>query len=634
MITLTNISLQRGHKILLENTNLRAHAGHKVGIIGSNGSGKSTFFKVLAGELGVDQGDVSIPNHWRIAYMRQEVGHSNRSAIDFVLDGDQDFRRIQTAISAADDGDKLAQLYSEFEHIDGYTAESRAQTLLYGLGFKASDTLRPVSDFSGGWRIRLNLAQALMCPADLLLLDEPTNHLDLDTTWWLEQRLQQFQGTLLIISHDRDFLDNIVKHIVHIDQQKLNLYNGNYSSFERQKSERLAQQQQMFEKQQTQIAHIEQFVNRFRAQATKARQAQSRLKSLERLERIAPAHIDSPFTFSIPCADKTSNPLLVLSQVDLGYSDKSILKNVNLRIEPNSRLGLLGPNGAGKSTLIKALVNDLTPTFGTRVCGEHLAIGYYNQHQLEALDIGASPALHIQRLSPTASEQEIRNYLGGFDFHGDRAFETIKNFSGGEKARLALALIAWQKPNLLLLDEPTNHLDLEMREALTLALQTYAGAVLIISHDRHLLRNSVDEFLLVANGKADFFDGDLDDYHRWLQNNEHSLEDESKSSDSINSEDKVDRKQQRQQAASLRKQLQPMRNKLKKLELNVDKLEIQLCDIETQLGSTELYLEENKSQLQPLLQQQSDLRNKLETTEEEWMLLGEEFEALETKLAE
>lgn len=632
MITLTNIGLQRGSKILLEDTDLRIHPGHKMGIIGANGSGKSTFFKVLAGELAIDQGDIAVPADWRIAYMRQEVSHSDRSALDFVLDGDHDFRKIQNQINSTEDGDKLAQLYSQFEHIDGYTAQSRAQVLLHGLGFKSGDTENPVADFSGGWRIRLNLAQALMCPADLLLLDEPTNHLDLDTTWWLEQRLQQFQGTLLIISHDRDFLDNIVKHIVHIDQQRLNIYSGNYSSFERQKAERLAQQQQLFVKQQEQIAHIEKFIARFRAQATKARQAQSRIKSLERLERIAPAHVTSPFKFQIPCAEKTSNPLLILSQADIGYSDKPILHNINLRIEPDSRLGLLGPNGAGKSTLIKALVDELKLKVGNRVAGEHLRIGYFNQHQLEALDINASPALHIQRLSAKASEQEIRNYLGGFDFNGDRAFETIKHFSGGEKARLALALVAWQKPNLLLLDEPTNHLDLEMREALTLALQTYAGAVLIISHDRHLLRNSVDEFLLVANGKAEPFDGDLDDYHRWLQSND-LIDDQVINSDSAK-DTKIDRKQQRQTAAELRKKMQPLRNKLKKIEASVDKLETQLSEIETQLASADLYLDDNKNQLQPLLLQQSEVRTKLEQHEEEWMLLSEEYESLEASINE
>jgi len=631
MITLQDLNLQRGSKILLEGASLRLHDGHKVGLIGANGTGKSTLFKMLSGQLDQDQGECNIPNGWRIAHMAQEVSHSDRSALDYVLDGDVQFRQLQTAIAQQDhdDGEALGKLYSEFETADGYTAESRAQELLHGLGFKRGDSQRPVSDFSGGWRIRLNLAQALMCPADLLLLDEPTNHLDLDTTWWLEQRLQQFKGTLLIISHDRDFLDSTVKHIVHIEHQTLTIYSGNYSGFERQRSERLAQQQQMFERQQTQIAEIERFVERFRAKATKAKQAQSRLKALERLEKIAPAHVDSPFQFQIPCAEKTSHPLLQITDANLGYSANAILSKVNLRVEASSRLGLLGPNGAGKSTLIKSLVAELALIDGQRTCGEHLAIGYFNQHQLEALDMNASPALHIQRLSPAARDQEVRNFLGGFGFHGDRCFEIIKHFSGGEKARLALSLIAWQKPNLLLLDEPTNHLDLDMREALTLALQTYPGAVLVISHDRHLLRNTVDDFLLVANGKVEEFDGDLDDYHQWLSQQQDESE-PAQDSDS-SADNKVDKKQQRQEAAALRKQLQPLRKKVQAAERQVDKWQTQIDDIEVKLADTGLYDAERKDELQPLLQQQVTLKKNLEQAEETWMELSEEYEDIEAQ---
>lgn len=631
MITLQDLNLQRGSKILLEGASLRLHDGHKVGLIGANGTGKSTLFKMLSGQLDQDQGECNIPNGWRIAHMAQEVSHSDRSAVDYVLDGDVQFRQLQTAIAQQDhdDGEALGKLYSEFETADGYTAESRAQELLHGLGFKRGDSQRPVSDFSGGWRIRLNLAQALMCPADLLLLDEPTNHLDLDTTWWLEQRLQQFKGTLLIISHDRDFLDSTVKHIVHIEHQALTIYSGNYSGFERQRSERLAQQQQMFERQQTQIAEIERFVERFRAKATKAKQAQSRLKALERLEKIAPAHVDSPFQFQIPCAEKTSHPLLQITDANLGYSASAILSKVNLRVEASSRLGLLGPNGAGKSTLIKSLVAELALIDGQRTCGEHLAIGYFNQHQLEALDMNASPALHIQRLSPAARDQEVRNFLGGFGFHGDRCFEIIKHFSGGEKARLALSLIAWQKPNLLLLDEPTNHLDLDMREALTLALQTYPGAVLVISHDRHLLRNTVDDFLLVANGKVEEFDGDLDDYHQWLSQQQDESE-PAQDSDS-SADNKVDKKQQRQEAAALRKQLQPLRKKVQAAERQVDKWQTQIDDIEVKLADTGLYDAERKDELQPLLQQQVTLKKNLEQAEETWMELSEEYEDIEAQ---
>jgi len=629
MITIQNLNLQRGSKILLEGADLRLHDGQKIGLIGANGTGKTTLFKLLTGELSPDQGDCNIPRDWRIAYMKQEVDHSDRRAIDYVLDGDLQLRSLEGKIAAcsASNGEQLAKLYSQLENIDGYTAEPRAQTLLRGLGFKATDGVRPVHDFSGGWRIRLNLAQTLMCPADLLLLDEPTNHLDMDTTWWLEQRLQQFKGTMLLISHDRDFLDNTVGQIVHLEHQQLNLYNGNYSGFERQRAERLSQQQSMFEKQQKQISEIERFVDRFRAKATKAKQAQSRLKALERLEKIAPAHVDSPFHFEIPCADKTSQQLLQISRATLGYSGTAILEGVNFHVEPTSRIGLLGPNGAGKSTLVKSLVGDIELLTGERTHGEHLALGYFNQHQLETLDSQASAALHIQRLSPNAREQEIRNFLGGFGFQGDRAFETIEFFSGGEKARLALAIIAWQKPNLLLLDEPTNHLDLDMREALTLALQTYPGAVVVISHDRHLLRNTVDDFYLVADGLVDTFDGDIEDYHQWLNQRQPATDDNT--NDTNDTGDKVDRKALRQQAADMRKQLQPLRKKVQSAERKVDKLQTQLDDIETQMGDSSLYEDENKGRLQTLVKQQSELKPQLESMEEEWMMLSEELEEME-----
>ncbi len=634
MITLHDLNLQRGSKILLEGAQLRLHDGHRAGLIGANGSGKSTLFKLLTGQLAPDQGECQIPAGWRIAHMAQEIEHSDRRALDYVLDGDERFREVQQSIAGCDgDGDLLARHYADFEAIDGYTAEARAQELLYGLGFRAGDGDRSVADFSGGWRIRLNLARALMCPADLLLLDEPTNHLDLDTTWWLEQRLKQFRGTLLVISHDRDFLDNTVEQIIHLDQQKLTLYSGSYSDFERQRSERLAQQQQMFEKQQAQIAHIERFVERFRAKASKAKQAQSRLKALQRLETIAPAHVDSPFQFQIPCSDKTSQPLLQLSDARLGYSDKTILNEVNLRIDSGSRYGLLGPNGAGKSTLMKSLVGELALLSGERTRGEHLALGYFNQHQLEALDLGASPALHIQRLSPGTREQEIRNFLGGFGFHGDRAFEVIRHFSGGEKARLALALIAWQKPNVLLLDEPTNHLDLEMREALTLALQSYPGAVLVISHDRHLLRNTVDEFLLVANGKVEEFNGDLEDYHRWMNDNNRSPDTPSSAPATADAEIKVDRRQQRQAAAALRQQLQPLRKKVQAAEKRMEQQQQALSQLEEQLSDQSLYTDGKKAELQGLLKQQGELRQQLSDTEEEWMSLSEEYEEMEAALS-
>ncbi|HEY7772101.1 MAG TPA: ATP-binding cassette domain-containing protein, partial [Marinagarivorans sp.] len=431
MIKLSNASLQRGHKILLDNASLTVHVGDKLGVIGANGSGKSSLFKLLIGQLAVDAGDLHVPSGWKIAHMAQEVGAGERSALDYVQDGDTDLRAIEQAIAQVqDDGEKLANLYAQYEHIDGYTAEARAMQLIAGLGFADSDGRRPVSDFSGGWRIRLNLAQALMCRSDLLLLDEPTNHLDLDATLWLEQRLRQYQGTLLIISHDRDFLDNVVTGIANFENTKLISYTGNYSAYERQKAERLTQQQAAFEKQQERIGEIENFVRRFRAKATKAKQAQSRLKELERMEQLSPAHIDSPFSFRFPTPERIPQQLITLSDADLGYGDRPLLKNVQLSIHGNSRLGLLGANGAGKSTLMKTLVGEQgaasTLLSGDRVEGAHLRIGYFNQHQLEALDMNASCALHLQRLSPKATEQEIRNFLGSFDFQGDRAFETIR----------------------------------------------------------------------------------------------------------------------------------------------------------------------------------------------------------------
>ncbi len=626
MIQLQEVSLQRGSKFLLESADLTIFPGQKVGLIGANGSGKSTLFQMLLGKVANDAGRCEIPRQWRVAHMAQEVGHTHRTALDYVLDGDLELRQLEREIEqAGDDGDKLAKLYGEMEQIHAYSAPARAQQLLSGLGFVPGDDQRPVSDFSGGWRIRLNLAQALMRPSDLLLLDEPTNHLDLDATLWLEQWLQRYPGTLIIISHDRDFLDNIVDRIVCIERNKLDMYSGNYSAFERQRAERLAQQQVTFEKQQQRIAHIEDFIRRFRAKASKARQAQGRIKALERMEKIAPAHIDSPFSFTFTCADKVSTPLVHITQGVIGYSGKVILDQVELSIAPDTRIGLLGPNGAGKSSLIKTLAGNLPLLGGTRTNGEHFKLGYFAQHQLEALDLQASAALHIQRLSPTAREQEVRNFLGSFDFIGERAFEPITHFSGGEKARLALAIIAWQKPNVLLLDEPTNHLDLEMRQALTMALQEFAGAIIVVSHDRHLLRNTVDQFVLVADGRVSEFDGELEDYYRWLTQQKQPVADEA-ATGSV-SDVKVDKKNLRQQSAALRQQLKPLTNKLKSLEQQMEKLQQRLGDIEQLLADSQIYEDANKNRLQELLAEQGRLQPQLAECEENWLMVSEEIEA-------
>jgi ATP-binding cassette, subfamily F, member 3 len=634
MITLSNIQLRRGQKVLLDDAELVVHPGQHIGIIGANGSGKSTLFKLLMGQVTPDAGDLFIPSNWRVAHMAQELANSENSALDFVLDGDPAIRAIERAIEQAladGDNDRLALEYEKMDAANGFDAHYRAEQLLHGLGFAQSEVNRPVNSFSGGWRIRLNLAQALMSPSDLMLLDEPTNHLDLDATLWLEQWLKSYAGTLLIISHDRDFIDNVVERIVHIDQQKANAYKGNYSMFERVRSERLALQQASFEKQQKRRKEVEDFITRFKAKASKAKQAQSRVKELARMEEIAPAHIDSPFYFSFPTPKKAFSALVNISQADLGYDKKTILNQVNFDLHPGTRIGLLGPNGAGKSTLINSLTGDLGLLSGNRVYGENVKIGYFAQHQLEVLDLQASAFLHIQRISPKSTDQEIRNYLGSFDFHGDKALEPIKDFSGGEKARVALALIVWQKPNLLLLDEPTNHLDLEMRQALTMALQGYEGALVVISHDRHLLRNTVDQFYLVANGEVQEFDGDLQDYQVWLKNYNRTPDAQVKNSVPDNSVEKLsgaEKKAQRQQSAEARKKIAPLNKKSQQLEKEIEKNEKQLADVEHELADTDLYTDAKKEALKMLLDRQAKTKKAIADKEAEWLEIQTQIEAM------
>ncbi|MGB0732496.1 MAG: ATP-binding cassette domain-containing protein [Pontibacterium sp.] len=640
MIQLQNVSLQRGTQFLLEGADLTLHAGWKVGLIGANGVGKSSLFKLLMNELQTDTGDLSVPAQWQISHMAQEVSSSDRTALDYVLDGDKPLRDVQQAIADAEakqEHAKIGELHAQLESMDGYSAESRAHLLLTGLGFLPSDASRAVNTFSGGWRIRLNLAQALMCRSDLLLLDEPTNHLDLDATLWLEQWLKQYQGTLILISHDRDFLDNVVGQIVHVYQQQLTLYKGNYSAFEIMRAERLAQQQSAYNKQQQRIGEIENFVRRFRAKATKAKQAQSRLKELARMEKIAPAHVDSPFTFRFDNAEKISTPLVSLQEAQCGYPDAPILNNIGLDLSPGARIGLLGPNGAGKSTLIKTLVGDLALLSGRKEQGEHLQIGYFAQHQLEALDMDASALLHIQRISPKASEQEIRDYLGSFGFLGDDALEPVKRFSGGEKARVALALIAWQKPNLLLMDEPTNHLDLEVRHALTMALQSFEGALILVSHDRHLIRNTVDSFVLVADGKADEFSGDLDDYHAWLSQRKRDEQPAKRETNtSVPTEGRslsaADRKEQKRLEAEKRKQLSPIKKRIAQLESQMETAQAELDDIEEKMADAGLYEDSRKDELKALIDAQAAAKRTLDDAETEWMEQQEALETLEAEL--
>ncbi|AHL36587.1 ABC transporter ATP-binding protein [Pseudomonas brassicacearum] len=632
MIRLQNLTLQRGPQRLLEDAELTLHAGHKAGLIGANGAGKSSLFALLRGELHPDSGDCLLPADWRIAHMRQEVDTLERLAVDYVLDGDLRLRQVQRDLAAAEaahDGAAQARLHSELDSADGYTADARARKLLAGLGFTNEQMDRQVGDFSGGWRMRLNLAQALMCPSDLLLLDEPTNHLDLDAIIWLEDWLKNYPGTLLLISHDRDFLDAVVDHVAHVDQRKLTLYRGGYSAFERARAERLAQQQQAYEKQQAQRAHMESYIARFKAQATKARQAQSRIKALERMEELSAAHVDSPFDFVFRESTKISSPLIDLSDARLGYGDKTVLEKVKLQLTPGARIGLLGPNGAGKSTLIKNLSGELEPLAGRLTRGENTVVGYFAQHQLDSLDSKASPLLHLQRLAPTEREQVLRDFLGGFDFRGARIDEPVLNFSGGEKARLALALIAWGRPNLLLLDEPTNHLDLEMRLALTMALQEFSGAVLVVSHDRHLLKSTTDNFFLVADGKVEEFDGDLEDYARWLV--EYRQRNAPVSTTPVNP-DKTDKKAQRQAAAALRQQLAPHKREADKLEVELGKLHEKLQKIETSLGDSGLYEAARKDELRDLLAEQARLKVREAELEEAWMQALELLENLQAEL--
>ncbi len=636
MIRLNQVSLLRGGKKLLVNSNLVIHPGQKVGLTGVNGSGKSSFFALLLGEAHADNGDVSIPESWRIAHMAQEVEALDRSAVDYVLDGDEQLRRIETELYDAEqsgDDHALARLHAEYEAHHGYTARSRAEQLLHGLGFHQKQVEDSVREFSGGWRMRLNLAKTLMCPSDLMLLDEPTNHLDMDAILWLEEWLQRYPGTLILISHDRDFLDRVIDGIAHIEQQAITLYRGNYTAFERIRAERLAQQQAIHDKQVREQERLTRFIERFRAKATKAKQAQSRIKALARMETVAPAHVDSQFRFTFPAAKKMSHPLLTMRKASLGY-DKPLLKNVVMTLQPGDTIGLLGPNGAGKSTLMKSLAGELKMLSGETSQGEHLKVGYFAQHQLEALDQDADPTTHIQRLSPSAREQEIRDFLGSFGFHGEKADEKVSSFSGGEQARLALAIIAWQKPNLLLLDEPTNHLDLEMRHALTMALQEFEGAMVLVSHDRHMLRYTVDNLYLVHDGSVEPYEGDLDGYTAWLAQQKRE-EASAASSPSQNDRDRItaqDRKNQKRLEAELRKKLRPFRQAVEKLEKKMEKAQLQLGELEDQLSDSSLYEESARIKLKELLDQQARLVQESNSIEEQWLLASEELEDAEAEL--
>jgi ATP-binding cassette subfamily F protein 3 len=659
MIRFQNVSLMRGTKPLLEGADLTLNPGDKIGLIGANGAGKSSLFAMLRGELHADQGEIDFPAKWRMAYVAQETPALDRPALEYAIDGDVNLRRLQARLDELEaaphtneNGIAMGEVHSALADADAYTVQSRAEQLLLGLGFSLEQMNQPVASFSGGWRMRLNLAQALMCPSDLLLLDEPTNHLDLDAIIWLEDWLKRYPGTLIIISHDRDFLDEIVNVIVHIDEQKLKRYSGNYSSFERQRAAAMVLAASALEKQQRARAHLESFIDRFKAKATKARQAQSRMKALAKMEELAPLRAAAEFSFEFREPLAAPNPLLVMEDVDAGYpildahgdktGGKTIVSRVNFSLQIGQRIGLLGVNGAGKSTLIKTIAGDLAPLNGVATLGKGLSIGYFAQHQVEMLRHDESPLWHLAKIAPTVREQELRNFLGSFNFPGTMVTSPIAPFSGGEKARLALALIVWQRPNLLLLDEPTNHLDLETREALTMALAQFEGTLVVVSHDRHLLRATTDQFIIVADGRLQPFDGDLDDYKEWLFQTKLGkgtellpAAKESKpaaAAAAVPSASAVDRKEQkrldaeeRQRVAAIKK---PIENRIKRLEEQMAKLNAKKAGIDARLLDSAIYEADKKEELKNLVADQAFCVRDLGVLENEWLELQEQLEGL------
>ena len=620
MLSFNNLELVLGGKTLFDDVSLTIHHHQKVGLVGANGTGKTSLFKIIKKEIEVDQSTVSFPSDLRISYLAQEVKGTDEIALDYVLSGDSNLIDIQKKIEKAEIDENyeiLGELYEVYSSLDGYSAKSKAEQLMVGLGFKSDDFDKPLKDFSGGWRVRLNLAKTLMQPSDLMLLDEPTNHLDLDAILWLSNWIKSFKGAMILISHDRDFLDDCVSYVAHLHQQSIELYSGNYSQFEILRAAKMAEIQSNFIKQQKEVAHMQSFINRFKAKATKARQAQSRVKALEKMELIAPAHIDSPFNFTISETDKISNPLVTLNRAGLGYSEP-ILSNVGFTICPGDRIGLLGPNGAGKSTLIKSIVGTLPILDGDRETGTNIKVGYFSQHQVDDLDLSISAFVHIQRLDETKTEKQIRTYLGGFAFKGDKVKDPIRLFSGGEKARLAFAIISYQKPNILLMDEPTNHLDMEMRHALTVAIQTFKGAILLISHDRHLLNSSVDTFYLIDNGALEIFDGDLDDYKNYILDIKSSDNKQSKKKKSVKDGLKEDNSEK----------IKTLNSSISKLDKRLFRLNTKLTEANNKLADPELYSDDSSEDLQDLIRNQLELTNEVEAAEKEWMDKAAELDIL------
>jgi ATP-binding cassette subfamily F protein 3 len=664
MIRFTQVSLMRGVKPLLEQVDVTLNPGDKIGLIGANGAGKSSLFAMLRNELHPDQGDIDFPAKWRMAYVAQETPPLERAALDYAIDGDVNLRKLEAELArleglpeTTENGLAIGEIYSALADADYYTVQSRGEQLLLGLGFSLDQMKLPVASFSGGWRMRLNLAQALMCPSDLLLLDEPTNHLDLDAIIWLEDWLKRYAGTLIIISHDRDFLDEVVNVVVHIDERKLKRYSGNYSAFERQRAAQMALAAGALEKQQRKRAHLESFIERFKAKASKARQAQSRMKALAKMEELAPLRAAAEFSFEFREPLNAPNPLLVMDSVNAGYrsedektgavSEKSIVHNINFSLQIGQRIGLLGVNGAGKSTLIKTIAGELAPLTGEATTGKGLTIGYFAQHQVEMLRHDESPLWHLAKIAPTVREQELRNFLGGFNFPGTMVTSPIAPFSGGEKARLALAMIVWQRPNLLLLDEPTNHLDLETREALTEALAQFEGTLVVVSHDRHLLRATTDQFIIVADGKLQPFDGDLDDYKDWLFQTKlgkgtdvlPAAGKDNKTAYPVSSpvappaaapvvNSKEQKRLEAEQRQRLSAQRKPIEQKIKRLDEQIAKRSEQKAEVDAALAEPSIYDAANKPKLKQLLSDQAFYTKDLEQLEGEWLELQEQLEAI------
>ncbi len=630
--------MRRGTKVLLDGAEFVVHPGERVGIVGKNGAGKSTLFALLTGEIDQDAGDLSLPAGWRIASVEQEIHADERPAREFVIDGDTHLRELQArrATLGDDQGTQIAETEAALVEAGAWSAASRAEQLLAGLGFKPQEWMQPVQSFSGGWRMRLALARALMAPSELLLLDEPTNHLDLDAMLWLEKWLAAYPGTVMLISHDTEFLDAVAKSILHFDHAKLVRYRGGYNDYLTQRAERLRLGNIAYERQQREAARLQGFIDRFKAKASKAKQAQSRVKALARMQVLAPLQAEAGIDIRIPSPDQVPDPLLTLEHLSAGYTDAAgntvpILRDVTLMVRAGSRVGVLGANGAGKSTLIKTLAEELPVQAGERRASRGLAIGYFHQHQLDMLDVDSTPLAHLARLAPEAREQELRNYLGGFGFSGDTVNGKVGPMSGGEKARLALSLIVWQKPNLLLLDEPSNHLDVETREALAAALAEFGGSMLLVSHDRHLLRTTVDSFWIVADGAVREFDGDLEDYRDWLAARNAGERAEAREN-AEGADPVVDRKAQRRAEAEQRQRLaalrKPLEARLAKVETEMEKLRAKLQALDATIADPDLYSDERRAERQKVMAEHGEHGKRMDELEEQWLELQGSLEEI------